>query len=142
MKSIQERLKENYILGCIKYKNGYQFYLMAIAWWIIDYATYDPSILLEDRYNFRNGIYTVTDDKIKEYLDSISEDEISLMEVKNILENFKEENHEITFLIDFDNKEYISGFGDIDVEEYLPDLTWIGKFDLDPINYLPANILN
>lgn len=32
MKSIKERLEENYILGCIKYKNDYQFYIMPIAW--------------------------------------------------------------------------------------------------------------
>ena len=142
MKSIKERLEENYILGCIKYKNDYQFYIMPIAWWILDYVKNDPSILTDDPFNFRNGVYVVTNDKIDKYLESISEDKISISEVKNIMENYSEEYSRMTFFVDFDKKEYINGFDDIDVLDYLPNSSWIGKFDWDPINYIPAELIN
>ncbi|MEO6228978.1 MAG: hypothetical protein ABJB11_09710 [Ferruginibacter sp.] len=142
MKTIKERLEEDYIPGCIKYKDEYQYYIMPIAWWILDYAKYDPSILTDDTFNFRNGVYTVTDNEIEKYLDSISVDKISVSEVKSISENFSEEYSRITFLIDFDKKLYISGFDDIEIEAYLPSSSWIGKFDWNPGNYISSNFSN
>jgi len=141
MKTLEQRLDENYIAGCIKHRNQFQFYLMPIAWWILDYQTHDPSILQQDEFNFRDGIYNVTDDKIEDYLGSISIDNISLSEMKYIQENFAEEYSRLTFFIDFDKKEYVNGFPDIDVEEYLPDETWKGKFDWNPQKYIPDNLL-
>jgi hypothetical protein len=105
MKSIQQRLDENYIPGCIKYKGEYQFYLMPIAWWILNYAQYSPSILQDlSRQNFRNGAFNITDDKIDLFFISISEDQISIPEVKSMMEHFPEEYSKITFFIDFDEK--------------------------------------
>ncbi|UKB81154.1 hypothetical protein [Chryseobacterium sp. MEBOG07] len=142
MKSIKQRLDENYILGCIKHKDKYQFYLMPIAWWILNYEKYSPSILQDiSRQNFRNGALNVTDDKINPFFMSISEDQISMSEVKSIIENFTEESSEITFFIDFDKKEYISIFDYIEVETYLPDKTWFGKYG-NPTDYIPKNILD
>ncbi|MEO6721332.1 MAG: hypothetical protein ABIN67_13255 [Ferruginibacter sp.] len=142
MKTLKQRLDENYIVGCIKHRNQFQFYLMPIAWWILDYQTYDPSISQRDEFNFRDGIYNVTDDKIEAYLSSISIDNVSFSETKYIQENFAEEYSRITFFIDFDKKEYVNGFPDIDVEEYLPDEAWKGKFDWDPEKYIPDKLLN
>ena len=136
MKDLKQRLEENYIVGCVKYRDICQFYVMPIAWWILDYKTYDPSILQQDEFDFRNGVYTVSDDKINDYLSSIEVDKISLLEVKYIQDNFTEEYSRVTFFIDFDKKEYISGFPDIEVETYLPDKIWKGKFDWDPANYI------
>ncbi|MBO9690437.1 hypothetical protein [Chryseobacterium sp.] len=142
MKSIKQRLDENYILGCIKHKNKYQFYLMPIAWWILNYEKYSPSILQDiSRQNFRNGALNVTDDKINLFFTSISEDQISISDVKSIIENFTEEYSVITFFIDFDKKEYISIFDYIEVETYLPDKTWLGKYG-NPTDYIPVNILD
>lgn len=141
MKSIQQRLDENYIPGCIKHQDQYQFYLMPIAWWILNYAKYSPSILQDiSRQNFRNGALNVTDDKIHSFFTSVSEDQISIPEVKSMIENITEEYSAITFFIDFDKKEYISAF-DIEVETYLPDKTWMGKYG-NPMEYIPKRILD
>lgn len=142
MKSIQQRLDENYIIGCIKHQDQYQFYLMPIAWWILNYAQYSPSIVQDiSRQNFRNGALNVTDDKIHPFFSSISEDQISISEVKTIIENFTEEYSVITFFINFDTKEYISTFDYIEAETYLPDKTWMGKYG-NPTDYIPKSILD
>jgi hypothetical protein len=142
MKSIQQRLEENYIPGCIKHQDQYQFYLMPIAWWILNYAQYSPSIIQDiSRQNFRNGALNVTDDKIDPFFSSILEDQISISEVRNMIENFKEEYPAITFFIDFDTKKYISAFDYIEAETYLPDTTWMGKYG-NPTDYIPKNILD
>lgn len=142
MKSIKQRLEENYILGCIKHQNEYQFYLMPIAWWILNHEKYDPNYNPNDwQYIFRNNVFNVTDDQFDQFFESISEDQISISEVKSIIKNFSEEYSEITFFIDFDKREYISTFDYIEVETYLPDETWIGKYD-NPTDYIPKNILH
>jgi hypothetical protein len=146
MKTIEERILENYILGCIKYKGNYSFYLMPIAWWILNYAKYSPSILenKERVANFRNGILVVDKENIKLYLKNIEEDKLTdkeLMEISNeINRKYPEEGYSyLNFFIDFDNKEYINGFYDIEMEDYLPDDTWNGKFD-EPLKYLPSEL--
>lgn len=142
MKSIKQRLEENYLLGCIKLKNDYQFYLMPIAWWILNYEKYSPSIVQDtSRHIFRNGALNVTNNQIETFFISISEDQISVSEVKSMIENFTEEYSKIIFFIDFDKKEYVSAFEYIEVETYLPDKTWIGKYE-NPTDYIPKDILN
>jgi hypothetical protein len=137
---LRQRLEENYIVGCIKHKGDLQFYVMPIAWWILDYQSYDPSILEKDTFKFRDGVYVVSDEKITEYLSSIQADRVSLSELKYIKDNFTEEYSRITFFIDFDAKEYISGFPDVEAEMYLPDKTWKSKFDWYPENYIPTDL--
>jgi hypothetical protein len=146
MKTIEERILENYILGCIKYKENYNFYLMPIAWWILNYAKYSPSILenKERATNFRNGVLVVNKESIKPYLKSIEEDKLAnkeLIEIINeINKKYPEERYSyLNFFIDFDKEEYINGFYDIELEDYLPDDTWNGKFD-EPLKYLPSNL--
>ncbi|REC62491.1 hypothetical protein DRF65_10385 [Chryseobacterium pennae] len=142
MKSIEQRLDENYIPGCIKHKDEYQFYLMPIAWWILNYAEYSPSILQDiSRQNFRNGAFNITDDKIDPFFISISEDQISIPEVKSMIENFTEEYSAITFFIDFDKKIFISAFDYIETETYLPDETWNGRYG-NPTDYIPKSIVD
>lgn len=142
MKSIKQRLEENYLLGCIKSKNDYQFYLMPIAWWILNYKKYSPSIVQDtSRHSFRNGALNVTNNLLDPFFKSISEDQISVSEVKSMIENFTEEYSKVIFFIDFDEKEYISAFEYIEVETYLPDETWIGKYE-NPTDYIPKDILN
>jgi hypothetical protein len=146
MNPIEQKLQKNYILGCIKYKDNYNFYLMPIAWWILNYAKYCPSILenKERATNFRNGVLVVNKESIKPYLESIEEDKLTdkeLMEIINeINKKYPEEEYSyLNFFIDFDKKEYINGFYDIESEDYLPDDTWNGKFD-EPLKYLPSNL--
>jgi uncharacterized protein YpiB (UPF0302 family) len=146
MKSIEQRILEDYILGCMKYENNYNFYLMPIAWWILNYIKYSPSILEDNerRKNFRNGVLIVTNENHKDFFASIEEDKImenELLEIiRNISPKYSEEGYSyLTFYIDFDNNEYINGFYDIELENYLPDNTWKGKFD-EPLKYLPKEL--
>lgn len=146
MKSIIEKLEENYLLGCIRFEDNYHLYLMPIAWWIINYEKYSPSILNDEkrRSEFRNGVLTVTDEKIVEFLDSIEEDKITEQNaveiIHTIAKDFPEENYGyLNFFIDFDEKKYISGFYDIEIENYLPGDGWKGFFDM-PIKYLPLQL--
>ena len=142
-KSIEQKIIENYILGCIKYNGNYNFYLMPIAWWILNYVKYDPSISKnkERETKFRNGILVVTDENIKPYIKSIENDKLTeeeLLELNNIFKKYPEEEYScINFLIDFDEKNYINGFDYIEMEDYLPDETWKGKYDT-PLKYLPS----
>ncbi|MDY0903615.1 hypothetical protein [Pedobacter sp. CFBP9032] len=143
MKTFKEKFKQNFILGCIKYNNEFTLYLMPIAWWILNYVKYDPTIQLNESgfKNFRQGVLNVLDNKIQEYLDAIEEDKISNTEYINIVDNFSSEDSRITFFIDFDSKIYVNGFYDIEVKEYLPNESWKGKFD-EPMNYIPINSFN
>ncbi|RYE55748.1 MAG: hypothetical protein EOP48_09545 [Sphingobacteriales bacterium] len=141
-KSLKQRVETDYLIGCIKYKSAYQFYLMPLAWWILDYQTYDPSILQEDKFDFRDGIYCVSDNKIEGYLSSISEDRISFSEVQYIKKNWGEEYSQVRVFIDFDERQYISAFFDVSIEDYLPNDQWIGRFDWNLEESLPVDFSN
>ena len=139
-----EKLKRDYLLGCIKVKSTHKFYLMPLAWWILDYKKYDPDHSDEKDLSFRNGIYTVSDTKITEYMNSINEDIIDIFDVQAIIsivsQQFPDENYSyLYFYIDFDKKSYVNGLYDIELENYLPDSTWTGKYDT-PLNYLPEDL--
>jgi hypothetical protein len=146
MKSLEQRILENYILGSVKYKDNFYFYLMPVAWWILDYEKYSPSILNSKKrqIDFRNGVLTVTDNNIKLYLESIQKYGLSqkeLHEIINVIDKkYPEEGYAyLNFFMDFDKKEYINGFYDIVLEDYLPDESWKGTFD-EPLKYLPPHL--
>ena len=136
---IQENIDNSYLLGCVKYKNNFSFYLMPIAYWILNYAKYDPSYNPDDWKDgnvFRDDILNVSDENMNPFIQSIEIDKIDLNFVA-----FKEYSFADIFLffIDFNSKIFISYFDDIEIEEYLPDEKWIGKFD-NPLNYLPEEL--
>jgi hypothetical protein len=141
MKSIKDRLTENYIIGCIKYNNNFEFYLMPIAWWILNHEKYDPNYKASEwEYVFRNNVLNVSQNKVNDFFKAIEVDKISLNELTEIIELNDKNNYDyLNFFIDFDKKEYINGFYDIEVEDYLPDETWTGKFD-EPKKYLPDEL--
>jgi hypothetical protein len=135
--TIKEKIANSYLLGCIKYKNDFTFYLMPIAYWILNHNKYDPYYNPNDwEYVFRDNILNVDDDKVEGLLKSIDIDKIDLTN-----EEVKEYGmgNIFLFFIDFDWKFFVSYFPDISVEEYLPNEKWIGKFD-NPIGYLPQNL--
>ncbi|MDR1339814.1 MAG: hypothetical protein LBK58_07170 [Prevotellaceae bacterium] len=146
MKSLEQKILEDYLVGSVKYKEKFYFYAMPVAWWILDYEKYSPSILSskERRINFRNGVLVVTDYNIKPYLESIQEYKLTHKELSEIIyeidRKYPEEGYAyLNFFIDFDKKEYINGFYDIELEDYLPDESWKGKFD-EPLKYLPLHL--
>ncbi|QNR87019.1 hypothetical protein H9N25_11855 [Pedobacter riviphilus] len=135
---IQENIENSYLFGCMKYKNDLSFYLMPIAFWILNYSKYDPTYNPKDWDDiYRDNLLNVSDENIELYLRSIELDKIDLDSVdvkKYDLANI------FLFFIDFDSKIFISYFDDIDIEEYLPDESWVGKFD-NPLNYLPEALI-
>lgn len=135
--NIAQKFEENYLLGCIKYENIYNLYLMPIAYWILNYRKYDPDYNPKDwEFVFRANILNVTDEKIDDFLNAIEEDKLNTNEfivaIRSLSSNYKQ----LCFFIDFDIKLLINGFYDVEVEDYLPDSSWIGKFG-KPLEYLP-----
>lgn len=114
---------------------------MPIAWWILDYRSYDP-IGSKNNPAFRNNIYTVNNNQIQLFLDSICNDKITLDDLKNIIFEYKNNEYdnydELLFFIDFDKYVYITSFSEIEVEKYLPE-KWIGISD-NPLRYLPNDL--
>jgi len=139
--TIQENIDNSYLFGCVKYKENYTFYLMPIAYWILNHIAYDPTYNPDDwkdGFIFRDNILNVEDDNIELFIQAIEVDKIDIDTV-----NVKEYGlgNIFLFLIDFDSKTFISYFDDISIEEYLPNESWIGKFD-DPIKYMPKEFVD
>jgi len=138
-------------LGAVCYQGKYRFFLEHTAWWILDYASYDPSFLAdgEDNSYFRNGILVV-DENAEEFLEAMKGAEISLEDLRRLVN----QQHKITladeddyrgdlqlvFFVNFDEKLYVSMFFDVTYEEYVPR-GWKGVFD-DPLKYVPKEVKN
>jgi len=138
MEDTEKRLKDGYQLGCIKYKEVYNTYLMPVAYWILNYTKFDPNYSPDDwDYVFRNYIYVVTDDRTDEYINAIEEDLISITELKKL--NFKGGEVSFVLYIDFDAKFLINWYLYTEIEDYLPNTEWVGKYE-NPINYLPEQL--
>lgn len=135
-KNIQENINNNFLLGSIKYQGLYKFYLMPLAYWILNYEKYDPTYNPNDwEFVFRDNILNVVDINVTSFLNSIKEDEVFLSNDEVEKYNLKDQ---LLFFVDLDKKLFINFFYDVEIEEYLPDSKWTGKFE-NPINYLPRN---
>ncbi|MET0637367.1 MAG: hypothetical protein ABWZ25_15155 [Chitinophagaceae bacterium] len=128
--TIQQKIEEGYILGGIRYSEQCNFYLMPIAYWILNYKKYDPHYNPKDwEFTFRDNLLIITDNDIRDFIKAIEVDKIDSSELTNV------KILNIVFYIDFNIKLFVSSFSDIDVEEYLPQDDWEGIFD-NPIKYL------
>lgn len=138
MKKIEEQIKEGYLFGCIKYNGVYACYLMPVAYWILNYTKYDPEYNPKDWEKvFREDIYVVTDELSDLYIKSIQEYELSITELKNV--NFKEKKAFFEVCVDFEKKLFINSFNYIELENYLPNTDWIGRYE-NPVDYLPVSL--
>lgn len=137
---IIEKVKENYLFGCIKYKELYQLYLMPIAYWILNYQKYDPQYNpAEWDFVFRDNILNVSDDQFEHFFKVIDIDKVLINELKLVINRIPVTSKRIYFYIDFDGKKFVNGFEDIAIEEYLPNLSWSGNFD-NPLKYVNQEI--
>jgi hypothetical protein len=141
MSQLQRKFKENYLVGCIKYKGALNVYLMPIAYWILNHEKYDPEYDPSKWESvFRDNILNVTDDRIEDFLKSVANKILNLDdEIKSEIKSIPPEYKRIQFYIDFDKRIFINGFVDIEVEEYLPDSNWSGEFGV-PSEYVPIEI--
>jgi hypothetical protein len=141
MSEIKRKFDENYLIGFIKYKGALNVYLMPIAYWILNHEKYDPEYdPSEYKSVFRDNVLNVTDDRIEDFFKSVAKFSLNLddeikSEIKSILPEYKR----IQFYIDLDKKKLISGFVDIEVEDYLPDSSWSGELGF-PSEYVPSEL--
>lgn len=135
MMTIIERIKNDYLLGAVKLNGKVRYFLEPIAYWIMDYKSYDPEYRASenDTTPFRNNILTVDSSNAFEYIEALKEDEVSLTEIDSIKSQVDFEIP-VMFLVDFDSKQFVSNFEDIEIEIYIPE-GWSGIFD-NPISYL------
>lgn len=137
--TLVERIKDGYVLGLVFYKSTLMMYMAPSAWFVMDYAKYDPSITTSEERSgkFRDGVLLVDNSTVLAYLKSMQPDAISIDELQAELPNRKD-SLQPTFLIDFDSHRYVSWYFDIDYEEYIPS-GWEGVFD-NPLSYLPDEV--
>lgn len=129
---LKEKIEYGYLLGIIKYRDFFNFYLMPIAYWILNIQKYDPDYKPEDwSYIFRNNIENVVDQEIDNFIEAIKEDQFDPKAFN------REDLPVINFYIDFDSKMLVSCYLYTEVERYLPNEDWKGIFD-DPQKYLPV----
>jgi hypothetical protein len=130
-------------LGVVKYQGEFRYLIDMVAWWIMDYATYDPRILTAaHRDEFRGGVTVVDNDTAEDFLRALADQEITREDLKKLLAEKKDPEDEVrlTFLIDFDQRLYVSMFFDIGLEDYVPK-GWKGIYD-DPLKYIPDSEFN
>jgi len=127
--TIEEKLENGYLPGCIKYMDAYNYYLMPIAYWILDNDKYDPDYDPKQwEFVFRNNIMVVHDNDIPAFFNAIEIDRVDP-------QMFKAKNIRMTIFIDFDTKLFVSSFNEIELENYLPDESWKGLYT-DPNKYI------
>lgn len=134
-------------LAVVCYQGKYRFFLDDATYWVLDMATCSPSSKQSDVSHYRDGILVV-DENAGEFLQAIKDSEISIGKLQQLVnqqhqtvladeDDYRGDLH-LFFLINFDEKLYVSMFADVGYEEYVPK-GWKGIFD-DPLKYLPEEI--
>jgi hypothetical protein len=140
MSAIEDKIKNDFLFGCIRYKNKTDVYLMPVAYWILNYEKYDPFFNPDELKSvFRQNILNVTDSNFDAFYMAIAVDrmgtEADFLEIKNLPKDLKTPY----FFINLDSKLFVTAFVEIAVEEYLPDSNWTGLIDY-AIDYLPEEL--
>lgn len=137
---IINRLRNDYLLGYIQHADNGDFYLMPIAWWILNYKEYDPNYDPEQWKDvFRDNTLNVDDENIQNFMNSISSDKIRVNELIATLKNIPSHYVDLFFFIDFDSKFLVSSFIEVQVKEYLPNDQWKSEI-ANPIDRLPNDL--
>lgn len=135
--TIREKLDYHYLAGAIRFGDSYSFYLMPIAYWILNYGKYDRSFEARNKgFVFRGNVYNVEDNKIGAFLNAISEDKISNEEARKLMED----GVKLVFFVDFDSYLFIDGFGEIVLDDYMPDERWETRVG-EPVKFIPQGLL-
>jgi len=134
-----EALDPSDLLGAIRYKSDWRFFLCTVAEWILDYASYDPGHnTFQSQFVFRNNLFTINEENFSDFLEAIQEYELCLSDVENLLKYDGSNNWPLRIVIDFDEKLYVNGFPEIGIHKYIPS-NWRGLEDL-PLNFVPDHI--
>lgn len=126
--NLEKMVENNYLLGMIKANNEIHYYMAPIAFWILDYPSYDPTILKENDpdFFFRDNLLVVTPSDSEKFLKAMDEDLVDLNDVL-AYNSHHEYPINLQFIVDFDSKEFYSSFYDIDIHEYIPE-SWKGYY--------------
>jgi hypothetical protein len=137
--NLAEKIDLDYQLGAVQTEGKVSFYLNPLAYWIMDYKVYDPTYRPDDwpGPRFRNDLLQVDESTVVPFLNAMAPDEVTLESIIQHLPAFGETLVPL-FLIDFDNRLFVNGYGESRLEDYIPS-GWKGIFD-NPINYLPEPI--
>lgn len=127
------------LLGCIKYKNEYHFYMTDITSYTLNYKEYDPEIESRDP-NFKKGLLNITEENKSKYLEYLKDEYFSIEIIEAYIKKNGSEGLTIYFFIDFDINFYVNGYPEnLSPEEYLPDDSWTAKIN-GPMLYLPESL--
>jgi hypothetical protein len=125
---ISELRQRDFLLGAIKLKGNITYYLSPIAYWIMDYKSYDPDYNPNEHSDiFRDNLLQVNTDNADLFLRAMQRDLVEIDTIKAFNVNNKEKTIKLQFLIDFDNSVFTSTFFDIDIHEYISK-DWEGIF--------------
>lgn len=140
MTDLVNKLNTDYLIGCIKFRDSYFLYALPLGWWILNYDKYDPGFRSQpESVNFRNGVLTVTDPEVENFLKAIENDKVSPRDFK-LAVDVPAENKRLKFFVDFDSKLFVNGYYEnVEPEEYLPDQAWRGEMGY-PIDFLSKDL--
>ncbi|MBA6155461.1 hypothetical protein H3Z83_02830 [Tenacibaculum sp. S7007] len=135
---IEKKIEQDYLFGCIKFNDKLNFYLMPIAYWILNHKKYDPIYDPNEWESvFRDNILNVDKSNIEDFLNAIKVDLIELK--KGDIEKYNLEDV-FLFYIDFDSNLFVSYFDEIDLEDYVPNKRWKYKF-ANPSHCVPSDLI-
>ncbi len=134
-----EDISPDDLIGLVKYKSEWQFFAGTVAEWIMDYKNYDPWFdPSQSDVVFRNNILVVNDDNAAAFVEAMQAYRLSAEDITTLIERDGVNDWPLVILIDFDKREYINGFGEIPLHQYIP-AGWTG-FEGDPLAYVPENM--
>jgi hypothetical protein len=124
-------------LGAIKLEGIWHIVYADLGLWILDYASYDQTYNPSQAQEWRYGYLKVDSDNAQGYyMDYLKANEIYLENVPKVRRKYLNKQAPLTFVVNFDDKVFISAFRDnIMFHEYVPE-QWFSTEDV-PYNYIP-----
>ena len=136
---MKKDIKRDEYLGAVKIEDQWHLLALYIGEWILDYPSYDPiSDKSEENNNYRQGLWVVDESNSKQFLQAMSNEEMSLEDIKRLVKKRGVQEVPLTYVVNFDEQLFVDGQPDRDIEEYVP-ANWKGIKDF-PLNYVPDEI--
>ena len=131
-----ETIGNDDMIGAVLSGGKWRYFVGTFAEWVMDYPSYDSNS--KPDYLFRNGIDCVDENNIDSFCDAMSDYELTEDNIRTLTNTSKTRIDLLYYVIDADNKVYISDFWEIDTHEYVPT-GWKG-YAQDPMDYVPQEV--
>lgn len=136
---MKKDIKRDEWIGAVKAEGTWHLLALYIGEWILDYPKYDPfSDKSAEHNNYRNGMWVVDENNASEFLETMKENEISLLDVKKLVAEKGAFETPLTYVVNFDERLFVDGYPDRDITEYVPE-GW-NSFEDFPLKYVPDEI--